>query len=207
MAESLEMWMGRMLRDVDEDGCQTASIHLQAGDGGQTWDRWDKPLRESENGPGPAALAHLIEEVISNAAEDWPAKKDHLVMLVALDGNGNDRGRWSKHIKGRSKTANVTMLASESVQHASAMQMHTETTKTLLGSANHQIQLQHKTIEMLLGQYQGMIGMFMQTKLEGALESDKQSGEIQKEMWETFKESTPQIMEMMQFLLTSKTKT
>jgi hypothetical protein len=207
MAETLESWITRQLKVVDEDGRATAQILLQAGDGGQVWDRWDKPLRSEEGGPGPHDLATLIDEVINGAAEEWPAKKSHQVMLTALDGNGAERGRWVKSVKGKSQTASGSMLASESVQHASAMQMHVETMKVLLGASNHQVALQQQTISELLSHTSTLSQLVGNTRIELAMKQEHRSeemGQMQVEMWETLKKVTPEAMQLIAHIIQSK---
>lgn len=194
MAETLEAWLTRQLRTVEEDGKCTCQLLLQAGDGGQVWDRWDMPLRQEEGGPGAYALSTLISEVIDGAAEEWPASRMHQVMVTALDRSGGDRGRWVKSVKGKSKTASHTMLASESVQHAAAMQAQVETTKVLLAACNNQIMMQQATIDALLRNVGVLTALICENKVEQALTQQGEQGEIQKELWGMAKEVGPEIV-------------
>lgn len=194
MAQTLESWLERQFQIVEEDGVNTSQLILQCGDGGQVWDRWDRPFRKEEGGPGAYALAQLINEVIDGAAEEWPASRSHQVMITALDKNGADRGRFVKSVKGKSKTASHTMLASESVQHAAAMQSQVETVKVLLSAANNQIQLQQQTIEGLLRNVGTLTALVCENKVEQALAKEVQDNETQKEMWDLAKKVAPDVL-------------
>lgn len=204
MAEALEQWIERQLRVVDDDGRSCASIELRAGQGGVIWDRWDSPLRKEDGGPGPVALAALIDEVIDAAQEDWPAKQAITVMLIALDKQSNDRGRWTKTVKGKNSNANQGMMASESVQHAHAMAAHVETTQTLLKASNTQVALMMQINQTLAENWQRTLALFVEQKLEHSLASDKQESELQRDMWETAKKMAPDVLGLLAHVATQK---
>jgi len=196
MAETIEMWLTRQLRDVEEDGKETATIQLVAGDANSVLDRWDKPLRHSEGGPKIRELTELIQEIISSNAETWSAKRTHAVTVIALDGHGIERARYPLQVRGKSQSAQANMNASESVQHASAMQAHVETMRTLLGAATHQNQLLSEQNEKLMHTVTTLTGQLLSQKIEKALEKEEKTTEMQQEMWETAKALTPQMMAM-----------
>lgn len=204
MAEALEQWIERQLRVVDDDGRSCASIELRAGQGGVIWDRWDSPLRKEDGGPGPVALAALIDEVIDAAQEDWPAKQAITVMLIALDKQANDRGRWTKTVKGKNSNANQGMMASESVQHAHAMAAHVETTQTLLKASNTQVALMMQINQTLAENWQRTLAMFVEQKLQHSLEVDKEDQQLKAEMWSTAKQLGPDLVQLLVHAATTK---
>lgn len=204
MAETIESFVARKLKDVSEEGKTTVQFLLQAGDSLKVIDRWDRPLRTEEGGPGPAALAQMISDVIDSAAQEWPAKRMHQVTITAFDQNGAESGMLTRSIKGGSQTATGSALASESVQHAAAMQMHTATMGTLLGAANAQIVLQQKSIEMLMNHNEQAMALLMSQKAERAIAPSGEPSPIQIEMWETLKTATPELLQLIGHFVQSR---
>src|SRR5690606_20435766 len=100
------------------------------------------------------------------------------------DRNGAERGRWVKSVKGKSSVAKESMLASESVQHAQAMQAHTDTMKVLLAAANGQVMLLQAMNEKLMDTVSALTDKLLNNKIQTALESEQQSVEVQREMWD-----------------------
>jgi hypothetical protein len=204
MAETTEAWLIRQLREVDEDGRRCVSILLQVGDAMRVLDSWHAPLREAEGGPGPKVLAETIEEVIAAAAEEWPAKKRHQVQLIAIDNNGAERGSKLISVTGKSQTATGAHLASESVAHAGAMQMHVATMKTLMDACNSQVYTQQKTIEMLQANLLATQELMINSKMKMVLEAEEAAPRVQAEIWGGIKEMAPQIFQLVEGYLAAK---
>lgn len=171
MAETLEAWLTRQLRSVSEDGKSTRAIRLCAGDGGETWERWDAPLRKEEGGPGPEKLAEIIEEVIRGSAEEWPAKSTVQIMIAAEDGEGIVRAKRLQSVRGKSQTSNGAALGGEALQHAEASRAHADTTKTLLAIAQTQNKGLAEHNQNLMEKLEILIEKLLNEKLEHMMES------------------------------------
>lgn len=197
MAESLEAWITRQLRLVEESGKSTRAFRLCAADTGKTWERFDSPLRlEEEGGLGPAKLAEEMELVIRNTSEEVPARTTFQVSVVAEDGEGLERATFVKSVRGRSTTANGAILGGEHMHLAQAGQVHTEITKSLLGmqhTVNASLQKQN---ERQTEQINFLIETLTEKRIEKALNDEEQKEDVAEKMTHALSEQVGPLMEM-----------
>lgn len=149
MAETLESYLARQFRDVAEDGKSTRTIRLVVAESGQTWERWDSPLRESEGGPGVQKIADEIVELSRSYKEGFPAGAVVMMAVVAEDASGNERARHLIKVTGENKQAKSTLLGGDTSQ-AEANKLFVETCKTLLQVQSSQITVMGTQIKTLL---------------------------------------------------------
>ena len=171
MAETLESFLDRQLRVVDESGKNTRTIRLCVADTGETFERWDSPLRVEEQGPGAERLAHDIEELVRGYAETFPAKSRVQMKIVAEDGEGSARGIHVKTVAGTNQDAKRSILGGDT-SLAEGARIHVETTRHLMNSMVSHINLlsQHNLQQMQ--QNQQLMLMLANERLEAAQNVD-----------------------------------
>jgi hypothetical protein len=185
MAETLEAWLTRQLRAVEQNGKSTQAVRLSDAASGKTHERWDSPLRKEEGGEGPQALADIIGEVIDGLCQSANVRQTLEFEIVCEDGERNERARYLLHKKGKSTSTNGTAFSPETAHVAQIGQAQAETTQTLLRSANAQIQQQQKLIEQLVDQNHGYIKLLFQAELEKKeveLENSENTNSVQLEL-------------------------
>ena len=165
MAETLESFLARQLRDVSEQGKSCRTIRLMVADSGQTFDRWDAPLRAQEGGPGPEKLAEEIIEICLSYADSFPAQGGPVMMaIVAEDVDGNERGRHLRKVTGTNRNGKTTMLGGD-MSIAEGARIHVETTKSLLGAATAQNNLLVAQVKTLIEQTHALMLMGINDKM------------------------------------------
>jgi hypothetical protein len=182
VAETLEAWLSRQLRAVEQNGKSTQAVRLSDAASGKTHERWDSPLRKEEGGEGPEGLANIIGEVIDGMCHSANVRQTLEFEIVCEDGERNERARYLLHKKGKSTSTNGAAFSPETAHVAAIGQAQAETTQALLRSANAQIQQQQKLIEQLTEQLHGYIQLLLQSDLEkkeAILENSEEGNSVQ----------------------------
>lgn len=104
MAESLETFLARQLRTVEQDGRQCERIKLilvdDAGDElPDAFETWDRPFPPAEE------FAETINALCDGHAEDFPRGQVVLFHVVSEDAHGTRRGKHNRRTRGMSETA------------------------------------------------------------------------------------------------------
>ena len=195
MAEPLEMWLTRQLREVEEDGRSTKTIKLIAGE--RPWERWDAPLLEEHGGPGPRKLAELIEELLKAIAEEAPARQGVPCMVLALDGKGEERATWLKTVKGTAKgNGSANSFSSEAMNYAEAGKVHMQTTKELLQMQNATLANAFKQNAQLMESNQALTQMVVNMNVQNALTKQEFQPGLNEEIVKSLAEKVPQLLEL-----------
>lgn len=149
MAETLEAFLKRQLRNVDESGKSAAIVRLVVAESGQQFDSWPAPLREEEGGPGPEKMGAEIEELCHGYGESFPSGKQFQMVVVVEDRTGNERGRYIKTVFGKNASAKAGVLGGD-MSIAEGARVHVETTKGLLNTmvANYNVMGQQLKAQM-----------------------------------------------------------
>jgi hypothetical protein len=166
MAETLDAWLTRQLRAVEQNGKSTQAVRLSDAASGKTHERWDAPLRKEEGGEGAESLANIINEVIDGLTHSANVRQMLEFEVVCEDGERNERSRFVINKKGKSTNTNGSVFSPETAHVAQIGQAQAETTQYLLRAANAQIQQQQKLIEQLTEQLHGYIKLLFQVELE-----------------------------------------
>jgi hypothetical protein len=193
VAETLENWLKRQLRAVEQSGASTQQIWLSDASSGKIHERWDAPLRTEEGGPGPDGLAEILNEVIDGLCHSANVRQTLEFEIVCMDGQKPpmERARYLLHKKGKSTSTNGAAFSPETAHVAAIGQAQAETTQALLRSANAQIQQQQNLITQLTEQLHGYIQLLLQSDLEkkevileGAAETNSVQIELMKQLLE-----------------------
>ena len=204
MAQTIEQWLERVTRQVDEDGAHTRRILLAAADGGMTWETWEGPFGESSDGIPIASLATEIEDVANSLAEEWP-KRRHQILLIAQDKDGSERSRFPKSIMGKAANATNAVMGGQHAALDSIMNSFAETMKNLLGQANSQLNVQGRRIEQDSEHITQLIDVIRAHK-EQEIINMQETGtqDAMQKLLEAAAEQGPGLLEL---LIASKTKT
>jgi hypothetical protein len=190
---SLQGWIQRQIKAVEEDGESVARFVLVAGDGGAVFDTLHAPFRLEDGGPGAEKLAALLEEVIEQSREIFPAKKQTMVTVQAESGKQNILARWQKMVIGKNaSSAGNGLLSSSDAATAAVMNAFAETMKTILASANTQIAVLTKSLEGAHTQALDLLELRREEKAQSALENEE-NHTVQQKLLTNFAEYAPQL--------------
>jgi hypothetical protein len=135
MAETIEQWLNRCTRVVDEDGASTRKITLVTADGGTVWETWEGPFGSQQGGMPLADLAKEMTDCIDGLAEEW-SKKRHTILLIALAADGTERSRHLKAVMGKVQGGSNAMMGGTHASVDTVLLSLAETMKTVLNIAN-----------------------------------------------------------------------
>lgn len=167
MAESLEAFLERALRTVEESGKSTRAIRLTVAETGETFERWDSPLTKEAGGPGPAKLAEDIEDLIRSYAESFPAKSQVQMAIIAEDGEGSAKSRHIRTVRGTNQEAKRSILGGDT-SLAEGARIHVETTRSLLNTMVANYNLLGQQVKAQMDTNAALMSLLLSERLEHA---------------------------------------
>lgn len=195
MSYSLQVWIGQVLRDVDEDGSHCAQIVLRGVENGTPWQTW-RITRETD----PNALLAEIGVVMEGLGESFAVGKNQ-VIFVAMDQHMADFSRFPTFIFGKNRDKRASDLTTQTEAHqaiAGTMTAFAETFKSLLAPIQGQMGFMMKHIEALqqsvIAQTTYICSLQEEKALAAAQAREESSGT--KELIDGAKQYLPTIVEM-----------
>lgn len=174
MAETLDAFIKRQLRIVEEDGKNVTSIHLTPVDGdGTPFDSWYAPLGKDQGGPGPEGIADEVETLCHGYAEQFPKGKSVQFAVICRDKNGSERGRHLKQVFGQnvsSKGGAGLLGGDQSI--AEGARIHVETTKGLLNTMVANFSIMGEQLRGTMEQNSALMYLLMNERMTHARDAD-----------------------------------
>lgn len=192
----LHTWAKRQIRDVEPDGQTTARIKLTTNDG-SVWNTWDAPFGD------PDTWCEEADSVLAELAGEWPSNKRFQVLFLAEDKSGTVLSQIPKTIVGKNKGAPEPFSSENPKAHAEAMASIAQTTERLLSTANAQIALQHKTIELLGSRLHDAYDFVAALKESEAMNQDN-AGDRLVHLLENFAGQVPDLIRQVQAIREQK---
>jgi hypothetical protein len=181
VAETLEAFLSRHIRQVNEEGHTVKCFRLEVCETGKVFDSWFSPFRAEEQGPGPAKLAEEIEDVCKGFADSFPARSGQAIemQIVAENTQGKDVGYYIRKVFGTNKSGKSSSILGGDTSIAEGARLHVETTRQLQAALVTHINLQTQQIKMLVEQTQAQHLMIINQSMRQLEEVEVKKSEIQ----------------------------
>lgn len=145
MAESVETWLDRVTRVVDENATHTAKIILTNSDRSMVLETWEGPF-QGERAQPLSQMSQDIAAVIESYVEEW-SKQRHQVCLIALDAEGGERSTKILSFTGRQAKTSAGIMGGIDGQFESTTRAAMAVWEATMKASHTQIAVLSRTVE------------------------------------------------------------